>query len=210
MELLSDLLFKGGVINIILWAAYGVALLVVFERLIFFLTKRGNYKKYNLKLNDQLDEVDQDFLRIDMKTLPYMKSFYYELTQKYQKYSQITLDEREKLMVIFMSECKIEMERGLTVLSIIGTLAPMLGLLGTMLGLVKSFRGIEKMGGAVDISILAGGIWEAMLTTIAGLIVGILALLALRVFQSRITLVSNRLDDLALYLEVKLSSLCPK
>ena len=89
-----------------------------------------------------------------------------------------------------------KMQFGIWLLSIIGMLSPMMGLLGTMLGLIKSFRGIEAMQGAVDISVLAGGIWEAMLTTVAGLIVGIFAILSARFFESRALLIATRLEDL--------------
>ena len=208
MELFEDLLFKGGGINIILFVAYVVSLIIIFERFIFFTIKRGHYNTFMSTIRNQLENSDPRSTEFNVTHLPYPQSFYFQLTDRYMRHSQFGPSEREKLVIIFISECNVELQRGQTALHIIGTLSPMLGLLGTMLGLVKSFRGIEAMGGSVDIQILAGGIWEAMLTTIAGLIVGIIALLALRVFQSRITLVTNRLEDLALYLDVALNRVC--
>lgn len=58
-------------------------------------------------------------------------------------------------------------------LGIIGNVAPLLGLLGTVFGMVKTFMQIAELQGQVNPSVLAGGIWEALLTTAAGLTVAI-------------------------------------
>ena len=65
------------------------------------------------------------------------------------------------------------MERGLRALGMIGNIAPLLGLLGTIIGMIKAFVVIEQAGGKVDAQALAGGIWEAMITTGIGLAVAI-------------------------------------
>ncbi len=72
-----------------------------------------------------------------------------------------------------------ELSRLETGLSTIGTLAavtPLIGFLGTVTGMIKAFMHIQKLGGNVNANVLAGGIWEALVTTAAGLAVGILAL----------------------------------
>ncbi|WP_283427766.1 MotA/TolQ/ExbB proton channel family protein [Shimia sagamensis] len=65
---------------------------------------------------------------------------------------------------------------GIRLLELIGMVAPLLGLLGTVLGMIQSFRSLELAEGAANASILAGGIWQALLTTAAGLVVAIPAL----------------------------------
>ena len=60
----------------------------------------------------------------------------------------------------------------------------MLGLLGTIIGIIKAFMVIEQAGGQVDAQALAGGIWEAMLTTGLGLAVAIPVLLLLHLLES--------------------------
>ena len=65
--------------------------------------------------------------------------------------------------------------------------APMLGFLGTVTGMIQTFYTIQLMGGNLSPSDLAGGIWEAMLTTAFGLIVGIPALGFYNYFVSRVT-----------------------
>lgn len=81
------------------------------------------------------------------------------------------------------SEELIKMERGFRTLSILGHTAPLLGLLGTIMGMIKAFMVIELAGGRVDSQALAGGIWEAMLTTGVGLAVAIPILLLLHVLE---------------------------
>lgn len=75
------------------------------------------------------------------------------------------------------------MERGFRTLGILGNTAPLLGLLGTIIGMIKAFMVIEQAGGRVDAQALAGGIWEAMLTTGVGLAVAIPVLLALHMLE---------------------------
>ena len=75
------------------------------------------------------------------------------------------------------------MERGFRTLAILGNTAPLLGLLGTIMGMIKAFMVIEAAGGKVDAQALAGGIWEAMLTTGVGLVVAIPVLLVLHLLE---------------------------
>jgi len=76
------------------------------------------------------------------------------------------------------------MEKGFRTLSFLGNTAPLLGLLGTIIGMIKAFMVIEQAGGQVDAQALAGGIWEAMLTTGVGLAVAIPVLFLLHVLES--------------------------
>jgi len=71
-----------------------------------------------------------------------------------------------------------KLEKNLGILANVAATAPMFGFLGTVTGMIRAFMQIQMRGGAVDASVLAGGIWEALITTAAGLIVGIPALLA--------------------------------
>lgn len=79
-------------------------------------------------------------------------------------------------------------------LATLGNISPLLGLLGTVVGMIKAFIVVEEMGGRVNAAVLAGGIWEAMLTTAFGLIVAIPLLL----FHSYLL---GRLHDLQIGLE---------
>ncbi len=78
------------------------------------------------------------------------------------------------------------LEKYLGILATIATISPLLGLLGTVTGLIKAFMVIEARSGLVNPGELAGGIWEALVTTVAGLIVAIPAYLAYNYFVSRV------------------------
>jgi biopolymer transport protein ExbB len=75
-----------------------------------------------------------------------------------------------------------EARAGLRAIELIALIAPLLGLLGTVLGMIAAFRTLQESGGA-DPSDLAGGIWEALLTTAAGMAVAIPASIALTWFE---------------------------
>lgn len=79
-----------------------------------------------------------------------------------------------------------KLEKGLSVLATIAGIAPMLGFLGTVTGMISAFMRIEDLRGSANPSDLAGGIWEALLTTAFGLGVGILALLFYNYFLSAV------------------------
>jgi biopolymer transport protein ExbB len=80
-------------------------------------------------------------------------------------------------------------------LEMVAAIAPLLGLLGTVIGMVKAFAGIGEGGAQVDPSILAGGIWEALLNTAAGLAVAIPALAAYYLVDSRVEYVRATMKD---------------
>lgn len=67
------------------------------------------------------------------------------------------------------------LEKGLPMLATIAGGAPMIGFLGTVMGMVQAFFNMAQAGSNIDITLLSGGIYTAMVTTVAGLIVGIMA-----------------------------------
>ena len=69
-----------------------------------------------------------------------------------------------------------QLERRMDLLASIAGIAPMLGFLGTVTGMIEAFQQIQALQGNVNPSVLAGGIWEALVSTAGGLIVGIAAL----------------------------------
>jgi biopolymer transport protein ExbB len=77
------------------------------------------------------------------------------------------------------------LERGMRFLDSVAQLAPLLGLFGTVLGMIAAFQSLQDAGAQVDPSILAGGIWVALLTTAVGLVVAMPTALILSWFEGR-------------------------
>lgn len=76
--------------------------------------------------------------------------------------------------------------RRLHLLELVGKIAPMLGLTGTVTGLARAFRTVAQLRQVSDPGLLASGIWEALITTIAGLFIGIPTLIAYHLFDNRL------------------------
>ena len=84
-----------------------------------------------------------------------------------------------------------KLEKGLTVMATISGGAPMLGFLGTVTGMVRANAG----SGNIDITLLSGGIYEAMITTVGGLIVGIIAMFAYNYLVMLVDRVVNKMES---------------
>lgn len=87
-----------------------------------------------------------------------------------------------------------KLEKGLSIMATISGGAPMIGFLGTVLGMVKAFWEMANAGTNIDITLLSSGIYEAMITTVGGLIVGIVAMFAYNYLVSRVDDVTNMLE----------------
>lgn len=82
-------------------------------------------------------------------------------------------------------------------LEVIGNVAPLLGLLGTVMGMITAFQQLEVAGSKVDPSILAGGIWEALITTQVGLIVAIPVVTILNLLENRLDQYRQEMRDVS-------------
>ena len=95
------------------------------------------------------------------------------------------------------------LEKGLPALSTIAAVAPMLGFLGTVTGMVQAFWNMSQAGDNIEVSALSGGIYEAMVTTVAGLIVGIIAIFAYNYLVSKVDKLQNSMEaDIISFLEI--------
>ncbi|MBL7179076.1 MAG: MotA/TolQ/ExbB proton channel family protein [Desulfobacterales bacterium] len=106
--------------------------------------------------------------------------------------------DRETLETVIVHATEEELRglsRYLQVLATIGNIAPLLGLLGTVLGMIKAFMVIQEMGGKVNAAVLAGGIWEAMLTTALGLSVALPTMVAHSYLVARVDGYEAQMQD---------------
>ncbi|MDL2291815.1 MotA/TolQ/ExbB proton channel family protein [Bacteroides sp. OttesenSCG-928-F21] len=88
----------------------------------------------------------------------------------------------------------VKLEKGLTIMATIAGGAPMIGFLGTVTGMIRAFYEMANAGNNIDITQLSGGIYEAMVTTVGGLIVGIIAMFAYNYLVTLIDGVVNKME----------------
>ncbi len=87
-----------------------------------------------------------------------------------------------------------KLENGLSIMATISSGAPMLGFLGTVTGMVRAFWNMANAGNNIDITLLSSGIYEAMITTVGGLVVGIAAMFAYNHLVYRVDKVVSQME----------------
>ena len=87
------------------------------------------------------------------------------------------------------------LEKGLPMLATIAGGAPMIGFLGTVMGMVQAFFNMAQAGSNIDITLLSGGIYTAMVTTVAGLIVGIMAYFGYNLLTNQVSDVVTKMQN---------------
>ncbi len=88
----------------------------------------------------------------------------------------------------------VKLEKGLSTLATISGAGPMIGFLGTVLGMIRAFYDMANAGGNFSITMLSNGIYTAMVTTVAGLIVGIIAYLGYNILVAKVDKVVHKLE----------------
>jgi len=183
---------KGGVLVIPILFCSIVALAIFLERVIRFarMHKRGSGLEH--KVAEKLkSNNDQEALAIAGASDSPMGRV---LVQAMEVKDQ----DRETLETV-IAHATDEEVRGLSkylqALATIGNITPILGLLGTVIGMIKAFMVIQEMGGKVNAAVLAGGIWEAMMTTALGLSVALPAMIAHSYLLSRVDKYEARVQD---------------
>jgi len=174
----ADIFDKGGPIVWILLAYSFIALVLVIERSLHYLLMKKLPSDFESSLAEAFSDNSID---------TYLKKLRGPGARIMQGICNAYHDGIRDLDSVASRYASIELlklERGFRTLSILGQTAPLLGLLGTITGMIKAFMVIEVAGGRVDSQALAGGIWEAMLTTGVGLAVAIPILLLLHILES--------------------------
>ena len=100
----------------------------------------------------------------------------------------------EKAIENWASSLVFELERNTATLATLSGAAPMLGFLGTVIGMILAFREMAVSQGQAEIASLAGGIYTAMITTVGGLVVGIISYIAYNQLAAMLTQITKRLE----------------
>ncbi len=175
--MLDELLTKGGPVVWILILYSLVGLAVVLDRYFLFFRQGTLPKEFRGRLNRLLDQSDAN------QQVKELKGPEARIIQAVVDANQQGVKDLHGVGTRIRSDEMHRMETGLPTLGLLGNTAPLLGLLGTITGMIKAFMVIEQAGGKVDAQALAGGIWEAMITTGVGLAVAIPLLILLHLLE---------------------------
>ena len=188
---LWDMATKGGWIMIVLALLSVLCVYIFFERLVVirkaskvdpvFMDRIHDYVK-----NDELKSAI-NYCRITNTPAANMIEKGLERIDRPAAEVQATLENAGNLEVA-------KLEKGLPIMATISSGAPMIGFLGIVLGMVRAFWEMANAGNNIDITLLSSGIYEAMITTVGGLIVGIVAMFAYNYLVARVNDVTNVLE----------------
>ncbi|MCU7920309.1 MAG: MotA/TolQ/ExbB proton channel family protein [Candidatus Thiodiazotropha sp. (ex Dulcina madagascariensis)] len=177
---LAELLAKGGPVIWVLAIYSSIGLAIVLERYFLFARLRQLPKVWLERLSQLLEQADA---RQQIATLKGPEA---KVIRTIVEAHAAGVKDLQSIGHRVRGEEIQRMEFGLRTLGILGNTAPLLGLLGTITGMIKAFMVIEQAGGKVDAQALAGGIWEAMITTGVGLAVAIPLLLMLHFLEGSV------------------------
>jgi biopolymer transport protein ExbB len=186
-----DMAIKGGWIMIPIVLLMGIALYIFFER---FLTIRDAAKQDDAFMNNIKSYIHEGKLE-EAKALcngtngPLARMIEKGLSRIGKPLNDISV----AIENVGKQEVS-KLENGLTTLATVAGGAPMIGFLGTVMGMIRAFYDMANAGNNIDVSLLSSGIYTAMVTTVAGLIVGIIAYFAYNYLVARVDKVVNMLE----------------
>lgn len=160
-----------------------LALAFVLERAFYVMRKKGLTQKDNKSIFAALHQHQIDAALSILEKANTGYQFVVDELIQHKSSSKEVRDEAIKIMLVRYSN---RLKRRLSGLTTIASLAPMLGLLGTIIGLMRSFRDIGLSDGPVNPSIVADGLWQALSTTAAGMVIAVICVLCHAVLKSRI------------------------
>lgn len=188
---LLDMFFKGGVIMYPILLCSIVMVYIAIERLLVLRRAQIDVGQFMMKVRSifQKGDVNAVLAFCSQKDAPIANIVRRGIVKHDLGASQV----REAVEDAGKEEV-YHLEKRLSILASIAGIAPMLGFLGTVTGMVSAFHRIELLGGVVNPSDLAGGIWEALVTTVFGLVVGIIAYAFYNYFVTRVARFVNEME----------------
>lgn len=186
-----DLAVKGGWIMIVLLVLSLIACYVFIQRLIIIKRAGKEDETFMNRIKDYIHEgkIDSALNLCRNTNTPSSRMIEKGITRLGRPMNDV--------MVAIENVGNIEvakLEKGFPVIATTASGAPMLGFLGTVTGMVRAFFDMANAGSNVDISLLSSGIYEALVTTVGGLVVGIIFLFAYNYLVSQVDKVVNKME----------------
>ncbi len=188
---LIEMVMKGGPVMVILGVLFAVAIFVLVERLIVI--NKASKKNPTLLpgLKDMIHGGNIANARSMCKSVNTPESLMLE--QGVSRIGQSTQEIRESMTAAGSNELN-KLEKNLSILNITGRIAPMFGFIGTIFGVIKIFYDIS-LAKTVEIEIISTGLYQKMITSAGGLVVGVLAFVAYHWLNARIDKLSHRMEE---------------
>ena len=187
-----EVMVRGGVLMIPIAICSVISVAIIIERLIKLRIARSTSRTFLFKIQSSLrfNRLDEARMACDKASGPVAAIFRAGLSRAEES------EERIRQAIQEAGEKEISLlEKHVGSLATIAGGAPLLGFLGTVVGMIQAFQQIEQLGGNVNASVLAGGIWEALLTTAAGLTVGLVAFFAHNYIVGRIKFIVREMEE---------------
>jgi biopolymer transport protein ExbB len=197
METFSTYIDKGGLIFTFLFSLSILTIAIVTYKVVeVYILRSLRFSKmskflYEIGFDITLNDLKNEHLELIPKS---KRNFFEKILQAF-----ISKNSREQLEIdinFLVEEEFKKIQSLLPTLEVISQVSPLIGLLGTVIGMIDSFNELELGGSLVDPSILAGGIWTALLTTAMGLIVAIPALISHYFLEKEINNIHSNLNNL--------------
>lgn len=186
-----EMIMKGGPVMIILAVLFVIAIYVLVERLLII--NKASKKNPTLipSLKDMIHSGNIANARAMCKSVNTPESLMLE--QGVSRVGQSTQEIREAMSAAGSSELN-KLENHLSILNITGRIAPMFGFIGTIFGVIKIFYDIS-LAKTVEIEVISTGLYQKMVTSAGGLVVGVLAFVAYHWLNARIDKLSHRMEE---------------
>lgn len=186
-----ELSLKGGWIMIPIVVLLSIAIYIFFER--YFAVKKASQADFNF-MNRIKDYIHDDKIDSALALCQSTQSPVARMIEKgIQRIGRPLNDINAAIETVGNLEIS-KLEKGLPTLATVSGAAPMIGFLGTVMGMIRAFYDMSNAGNNIDVSLLSNGIYTAMVTTVAGLIVGIIGYLAYNVLVAKVEKVVFQLE----------------
>lgn len=186
-----DLAFKGGWIMVVLLLLSLMAIYIFIQRLIVIRRAGKEDETFMNRIKDYIHEGKVD------SALNLCRSTNTPSSRMIEKGISRLGRPMNDVLVAIENVGNLEiakLEKGFPLIATTAAGAPMLGFLGTVTGMVRAFFDMANAGTNVDVSMLSGGIYEALVTTVGGLVVGIITLFAYNYLVSQVDNVVNKME----------------
>lgn len=186
-----DMALKGGWIMFPIVLLMGIAVYIFFER---FLTIRDAAKQDDTFMNNIKNFIHDGKLEDAQRLCENTQGPLARMIEKGLSRIGKPLNDISVAIENVGKQEVSKLENGLATLATVSGGAPMIGFLGTVMGMIRAFYDMANAGNNIDVSVLSSGIYTAMVTTVAGLVVGIVAYFAYNYLVARVDKVVNLLE----------------